>query len=173
MIVVALLLALAIFDGMLAGFRAAAGRDGRIDKGSYIRAALLRGMLGGIAAVALDGALAAMLVVTSPDRDATWTAMLGAGTAAIWVFGAFATLTLLSIVLWFSPVHEHRLLSTMIVLGPLTLVRPVVIVAGLAVAAATASEPRVWILAAIAAITMRGLESALGRAHAKRWRTLV
>jgi hypothetical protein len=39
---VAALVLLALFDVLLSGFRAAAGRDGRIAKAPYYRAAILR-----------------------------------------------------------------------------------------------------------------------------------
>jgi hypothetical protein len=173
MIAALLLAVLAVFDGVLAGFRAAAGRDGRIDKRGYIRVALARGAWWGAIVVAANAGLAAALVATSQDRGATWHELVRAGTTCAWVFGSFATATLAAIALWFSPVHEHRLLSLMIVLGPLTLVRPIVIVVGLALGAATTTEPRVWIVAATAALTMLGLERVLGRRHVDSWRALV
>ena len=72
-----------------------------------------------------------------------------------------------------SPIVEYRLLATVTVLGPLTLVRPIVILAGLAIAAARAPEPRVWIMAVLAGVTMLGIEGLLGRPHAAKWRQLV
>jgi hypothetical protein len=55
-----------------------------------------------------------------------------------------------------------------IVLGPLTLVRPLVIPGGLAFAAVRASDARVWVAAGAAAISMLALESMLARAYAHR-----
>lgn len=173
MIVAALLALLAVFDGVLSGFRAAAGRDGRIDKRPYYRRAIARGAQAGVVVVVANVAVAAVLVATSADPGATWAEFLRAGTTCAWIFGGFATVTLAAIALWWSPIHEYRLLATVIVLGPLTLIRPIVIIAGLAIAAARAGDPRVWIMAALAGTTVLGVEGLLGRAHVARWRQLV
>ena len=173
MIIVAVLAALAWFDLMLAGFRAAAGRDGSIDKRGYFRAAMTRAAAFGLLLVGLNGAVAAALVFTSPAPDAMWLELLRAGETCIWVFGVFATLTLAALAFWLSPNSESQLLASIIVLGPLTLARPLVIVGGLAFAAVRSGESRVWIAAAIAGITMLGAERVLGRSHATRWRVLT
>jgi hypothetical protein len=80
---------------------------------------------------------------------------------------------LISIGFWFSPTPEIQLLSTIIVLGPLTLVRPYVIVAGLVLACLQTTEPRVWVIALVAGIAMLGYEHAAGLAYRGLWRRLV
>lgn len=173
MIVVVMLAALAWFDLLLAGFRAAAGRDGAIDKRAYFRGAIARAARFGLVLVGLNGLVAAALVLTSPAPGAVWLELLRAGDTCVWVFGTFATLTLAALAFWISPNSESQLLASIIVLGPLTLARPLVIVGGLAFAATRSAEPRVWIAAAIAGITMLGSERILGRSHATRWRQLT
>ncbi|MEO8700314.1 MAG: hypothetical protein ABI867_09735 [Kofleriaceae bacterium] len=173
MTVAVLLAVLALFDAMLGGFRAAAGRDGRIDKRVYFRAAMVRAAVLGIVVIAANAAIAAALVATAGDPAATWREVVHAGAWCVWIFGGFATVTVAALGFWFVPIAEYRLLASIIVLGPLTLVRPIVIVAGLVIAATRTSEPRVWILAAIAGVSMLGFEHVLGRAHATRWRRLV
>ena len=163
---------LAMFDALLAGFRAAAGRDGRIDKRGYFRAALTRAAVYGVVLVGANAALTAALTRTATDPDATWSAFVTAGTACVWVFGAFATVTIGALAFWFSPIPETRLLASIVVLGPLTLLRPLVIVGGLAFGASRVADPRVWITAVVAGVTMLGLERWLGRAHAHHWRRL-
>ena len=171
---VALLLAvLALFDCALAGFRAAAGRQGMIDKRAYFRGAIVSGLLGGVAIVACNAALTAVLVKTAHAPQATWSQLVDAGTTCIWFFGALATATLAAMALWFSPTAEVQLLATVIVLGPFTLIRPLVIAAGLAVAAVQTGEVRVGIIAAVAGVTMLGFEHVLGRRYASQWRQLV
>lgn len=171
---IAILLAiLALFDALLAGFRAAAGRDGRIDKGPYFRLAIGRSAIGALALIALNVGVVTALVISAPDRAVAWAAMVHAGEISVWVFGGFATLTLAAFAFWFSPIPEYRLLSSIIVLGPLTLLRPLVIAGGLAFAASRVNEPRVWVAAAIACITMLAFERVIGRGHAQRWRALM
>lgn len=163
---------LALFDGLLAGFRAAAGRDGRIDKRHYFRFAIGRAALGGVVLLALNVALVAVLVL-SGDRSVVWAELVRAGELCVWIFGSFATLTIAAMVFWFSPIPEYRLLSSIIVLGPLTLLRPFVIAGGLVLACAGTSEPRVWIAAIAAGLTMLSFEHVIGRLHATRWKRLV
>ncbi len=173
MITAAILALLALFDALLAGFRAAAGRDGRIEKTSYFRIALGRTALAGLAMLAINIGIVAALVLTAGDPDATWAELLRAGNLAIWIFGSFATITIAAFAFWFSPIPEYRLLSSIIVLGPLTLARPLVIAGGLGISASRSSEPRVWIAAAVAAITMLAFEHVVGRLHTGHWRRLV
>jgi hypothetical protein len=162
---------LAMFDFTLAGFRAAAGRDGRIRKMPMFHGAMLRGALTGLVVVGAHAALVAVLVTTGDA--ATWPAFVAAGRDAVIVFGVFATATVLALAFWFAPLQELRLVPTLVVLGPLTLLRPLVIAGGLAWAAVRSSEPRVWIVAGIAAISMLCAERLLGRPYRERWRRLA
>jgi hypothetical protein len=164
---------LALFDALLAGIRCALGRDGAIDKRPYLRRAFVTAVASGVVVVAANVALVAILVATAPDPHASWAAFERAGTTCIYVFGAFATVTLAALLFWVSPDPDYRVLATVIVLGPLTLVRPVVIAGGLALAIAGSSDPRVWIAAVVAGASMLAFEHFLGRAHATRWRRLV
>jgi hypothetical protein len=166
-----LLTSLAVFDLTLAGFRSAAGRDGRIHKKQMLRGAMLRGAIGGLALVALHAAIVGVLVATGDAS--TWPALVAAARDAVIVFGVFATSTALALAFWFAPLQELRLIPTLVVLGPLTLLRPLVIAGGLAWAAVRSSEPRVWIVAAIAGISMLGAERLLGRPYRERWRRLA
>jgi hypothetical protein len=173
LITVAGLALLVLVDTLLAGFRAAAGRDGRIGKGPYYRAALTRAALAGVLLVAANAVLVAALVASAPDPHAAWQDLLRAGSRCIFVFGVFATITLMAIGFWLAPFAELRLLPTLVVLGPLTLIRPLVVTGGLLYAAIDTSTPRVWIVAIVAWASMLGIEPLLGRAHASRWRRLV
>jgi hypothetical protein len=102
----------------------------------------------------------------------TWPAFEAAGRDAVIVFGCFATATIVSLLFWFAPVHELRIVPTLVVLGPLTLLRPLVIIGGLAVASAGTTEPRVWLVAALSGVTMLAAEKWLGRHYRERWKTL-
>jgi hypothetical protein len=173
-VLIAVVLAvLAMFDLMLAGFRSAAGREGRLAKAAYFRAAVARGAWFAFAIVGAHIALAAVLVLTAPSPSTTWLELVAAGAVATYVLGAFATLTLLALLLWLSPIVEYRLLASILVLGPLTLVRPFVILGALLAACFVTHEPRVWIVAASAGTCMLAMEHVLARRYAERWRRLV
>ena len=173
MIVVAALATLVFFDALLAAFRAAAGRDGRIAKRDYYRRALARGAVAGALIVGAHSAFAGVLVASTADPATAWQDLLRAGRDLVAIFGAFATLTIIAIAFWFAPSRELRLLPTLLVLGPLTLVRPLVIVGGLAFAAIRTPTPRVCIAAFAAAASMLTLEHLLARRHASQWRSLI
>ncbi len=166
MTVAVALAVLVVFDATLSGVRAAAGRDGRIDKRSYTRAAIARGAASGVVVLAAGAALVAGLVLAAGDRAAAWSAFVDAGATCVWVFGAFATATLAALSLWACPVGEIRMLATILVLGPLTLIRPVVIAGGLVLAAVRAADARVWIAAVVAGAAMLAVERMLGRRYA-------
>lgn len=170
---VAALSALALFDVLLSGTRAAAGRDGRIAKPPYYRAAAVRSLGAGVLVIAANALLVAALVATAPEPTAAWARMLDAGRRCVEVFAAFATLTLLAILFWFAPIRELRIVPTLVVLGPLTLIRPLVVVGGLGYAVLGSTDWRGWVAAVAAGTSMIGIEFVLGRAYRERWRRLV
>jgi hypothetical protein len=164
---------LALVDVLLSGFRAPAGRDGRIAKAPYYRAAIGRAAIAGVLLVAAHAGLVAGLVAAASDPDAAWAALVHAGDRAVEVFGAFATLALVAILFWFAPIRELRIVPTLTVLGPLTLLRPLVIAGGLIVAVADAVDWRAFVVAIVAGAWMLRIEVLLGRAYVDRWRRLV
>jgi hypothetical protein len=171
-VIVAILIGvLAVIDALLSAFRAAAGREGRIDKRGMFRAELVRGAGWGAAVVAANAAVVAVLVALGGAP--LWGELVAAGTRALWIFGGFATATLLALGCWFVPIYESRIVPSILVLGPLTLLRPIVIVGGLAAAVATSRDPRVWLVAILAGASMLALEWHLGRRHVTRWRRLA
>ena len=173
MIVAALLVVLALFDVLLSGFRAAAGRDGRIGKGPYYRAAIARAGWSGLGLVAINAALVGALVTTAGEPAVAWEDLQGAGARAIEVFAVFATLTLVAILFWFAPFRELRIVPTLLVLGPMTLIRPWVVIGGLLWAAAGSTRWQTWLVATIAGASTIGMEYWLGGPHRERWRRLV
>ena len=173
MSVVAALATLALFDVLLSGFRAAAGRDGRIRKPPYYRAAIARAAVAAIVVVAANAGLVGALVAAAPSPSDAWAVLLEAGARCVRVFGVFATLVLIAILFWFAPVRELRIVPTLVVLGPMTLLRPLVIGGGLLYVALDAQDWRVWVAAVAAGVSMLGIEWVLGRAYADRWRRLA
>jgi hypothetical protein len=171
--VVLALATLALFDVLLSGFRAAAGRDGRILKPPYYRAAIVRAAVAAVVVVTVNVGLVGGLIVTAPEPRVAWTVLHAAGARCVTVFGVFATLVLLAILFWFAPMRELRIVPTLLVLGPMTLLRPLVIGGGLLYVALWAQDWRVWLVAAAAGVSMLGIEWVLGRAYVDRWRRLV
>ena len=157
------LVALALVDGALLGFRAAAGRSGMIVKTPYYRRAVALGAAYA-GAVALGGVLLA-LAMSALGGPAVWPALLEAGRAAVTVYAGFAALVLAALAVWAVPVTEVRTLASVTVLGPGTLLRPWVLLAGLSWGLWTRPTMPVGVLAFYAAATMLPLERWLARRY--------
>lgn len=163
---------LAILDALLSGFRAAAGREGRIGKETYYAVAVARGAAAGAIVVAVNAALAWALVAGAPDPPTTWQAVVEAGARSVAVFRFAALIAAVAIVYWFAA-GETRIVATLLLLGPLTLLRPLVITGVLLYAVASATDWRVWVVACVAGASMLGVEWILGLRYRNRWRCLV
>jgi hypothetical protein len=168
---VALLASLVIVDCALAGFRAAAGRDGRLDKRTYYRAAIARGAAIGVLIVIVHGAVTAAVVESASDPHAAWGACVAASRMLVIVYGAYATCTLAALALFVAPIGQFRVLATVIALGPMTLMRRLVVVGGL-VAVAIYGDSRVAPLAAVGGALILPAEALLGRRYTT-WRDLA
>ncbi|MER8236667.1 hypothetical protein ACIRQY_23140 [Streptomyces sp. NPDC101490] len=134
-----LLLVLGLADAAFAGFRASAGRDARIRRAAAHARAARRGTAIGAAGLLLTAAVATVLLLTAdspPDRYAE----LDAGARRMLLVLAPYTLAValgLGCYLW-APFRAGTL-AIVIGLGPLTLLRPLVVAA--AVTAASWSSP--------------------------------
>jgi hypothetical protein len=124
-----LLAALAIVDAGFAGFRAAAGRDGRIFKRSYYARAVVRGAAAGVALVAALGLLTWLLLSALPSESALWSELLAIGARMLDVFGVYVALVVFALAVYVVPRSEVRILATVAILGPFTLLRPAVVAA--------------------------------------------
>lgn len=166
----AVLSLLALLDGLLIGFRAAAGRSGQVAKTRYYLRAQLFGALGASVVVALAWALALALVAGSADPDQLWRDFSRAGRAALLLFGIYGATAVAAILVYLaasltSRSIDTRTLATVVVLGPFTLARPAVVVAGLAAALWICPRLEIALLAAFVGAAMLGLERALGRLY--------
>lgn len=171
--VVLLIAVLAVLDGGLMGFRAAAGRFGKLDKRAYYRAAIARGMLAAAALVCAHGVLAAALAAASGDFDATLGSFVEAARPVAYAFGAFASVALAAFAFYFAPVGDFRVLANVVVLGPFTIARPWVIAGGCGYAAWASHDARVALLAISASTTMLAAERWLARRYTSLWRELL
>ena len=119
---------LVTLDGGFAGFRDAAGRSLHLD----LRPMLLRNVLRGVVGAQLVCVLALVPLVAGVAWD-TGTLdgpFLRTGAMLVACFGVYAALVLASLSIYLLPDPEISSLSTVLVLGPLTLLRPLVIIGG-------------------------------------------
>lgn len=177
MIVAFLLALLVLTDGVLCGFRASAGREGRLDKWAFYRASALRGLAAGAVVLVASAALAAALVLGAEDRASAWATLVRAGLGATTIFAAYASAIFAAFAFFFAPIGDFRVLTNVLVFGPFTLARPYVIVAGLVVGVlrvrADAEAWRVAVLAVAAGTAMLLFQRAMDRSYADRWKRLL
>ena len=160
------LLVLALTDAVFCGYRDAAGRNPLIRKESFYRRALRRGMRFGFANAALAAVLLAVLLASSPHPGALWADCTAAGGNLLWVLVPYATIVLLALGAWTAAEQDVRTLASVVLLGPLSLARPVVILGGAVVA--IASRPSAPIVAL--AVATAALQLSTGPLLARAWR---
>ncbi len=135
-----LLALLSIVDAGFAGYRDAAGRNPLIRKDHYYRIAIRRGLSAGIVVCLIVGMFIAALFATQPTAVVADDLLHGAALLVV-SFGAYATLVLLALGVWLVAEADLRTLASVLVLGPLTFIRPVCI---LATCVAAALVARTW-----------------------------
>lgn len=121
---------LASLDGLLCGLRTSMGRCPLIRKRSYYTHALLRGFLA--AQVVSLLALSALLLTGAftSQRDAVRADLEIAAGRMLLVFVPYAALVLFGLTLRLIPSTDVRSATSVMMLGPLTAVRPLIMIAG-------------------------------------------
>ncbi|MGM1060078.1 oxidoreductase [Saccharothrix sp. Mg75] len=156
---------LALVDAGFAGFRAATGRNGRIDKRSYYLSAARRGLVVGATALGLVALPVAATLVVSADPGARYDELVRAGTRMLRVLVPFAVLVVASLLgYWLLPMRESTFMM-LIGLGPFTLVRPAVVLGAVAWVVAGSADPLAWAVAITAATGVLAVEPLVHR----RW----
>jgi hypothetical protein len=126
-----LLWILATFDSAFAGYRAAAGRNALIDKTVYFRRALIRGALyGQLAAIVVAIAALGMISLTSEPGRLIADFETG-GHRMLVVYIPYAVIIGLAFSLRAIRSVDIRSITSTVVFGPFTLIRPLVAVAGI------------------------------------------
>ena len=157
------LIVLAIADGACAGFRSAAGRSGLINHRTADLRAASRGAA--LLAILLTPSMVLICANVIAGRPATFALYLRAGEAMLAIYAPYGAIVLAALACYATLGWQLRYLAAALVLGPLTWVRPAIVVlgavlaaviardtvaavaAGLAVAAVLATEPiadRLW-----------------------------
>lgn len=144
------LIALSLLDHGFCGYRAAAGRDGRIFKWGFHLRALRGGLAQGAATVFALGALTALVVGVARAPRALWFDLGQTGEVLVYGYGAYAALVVGAFAPYVFAGMELRTLATVSVLGPMTLLRPYVIVGAGVVAATFATDGRTSALLVLA-----------------------
>ena len=158
---------LATLDAAFAGYREAAGRNALIDKRSYYCRAMLRGAFFGQLAVAVSGAAIAAAVFFSPEPAILINDLERAGLRMLTVYVPYAVIIFLAFAARAVPSVDIRSITSVLIFGPFTLIRPVVAAAGVVWGVLAAPRPAILLLGLLVLALMLTLESALGQLRAR------
>jgi hypothetical protein len=165
-----LLYGLALLDGLLCGARVSMGRSAVIRKRSYYVRAQFRGLIGAqmVSTIALA---ALMLVWTATSHRTELRADLEAAAGGmLWVFVPYAVLVVGNILVRLVPSTDIRSATSVLMLGPLTAIRPLVMVAGVTYGIASSALWETRLLGIFVLGLMLGLEFVLNVRAAREQR---
>jgi len=164
---VLLLWLLATVDAAFIGYRDAAGRSALIDKRHYYRRALVRGALFGQIAVVIVGVVAAGMLATSPQPALLFEMFDRVGMRMLMVYVPYALVLTATFFVRAIPSVDIRSITSVLVFGPFTLIRPLVVLAGAIWGLIAAPTAGVTLLLALIVSLMLGMEYALDRLRAR------
>ena len=162
-----LLWLLATVDSTFIGYRDAAGRNALIDKRGYFRRAMLRGAVAGQIAVAIVGLAAVGMLATTPQPARLFAAFEQAATRMLIVYVPYALILTITFFIRAIPSVDIRSITSVLVFGPFTLIRPLVVLAGAIWGLLAAPIPRVGLLLGLIVSLMLGMEYVLDRLRAR------
>lgn len=156
-----LLWLLATVDSAFIGYREAAGRNALIEKRAYYRRALIRGALFGQLAVLIVGVITAIAIVSSNNADALLSNIELVGARMVTVYVPYALIILITFCIRALPSVDIRSITSVLIFGPFTFIRPIVVLGG-AVWGVVAARGAITIALTVLIVTlMLGLEAAL------------
>ena len=157
---------LATVDAAFTGYREAAGRNALINKRRYYREAMIRGALFGQAAVAIAAVVIAILLLVTHDRRLLINDLERAGARMLLVYLPYAGIVLIGFAIRMFPSVDLRSITSTVIFGPLTLVRPLVAVGGVVFGILAAPRIATVVLGLLILSMMLSLERVLSGA---RW----
>ena len=118
-------------DGGFTGFRDAAGRSPVLEKRRMFWRNIVRGVVLAQLISGVTVGIAAVLMVVAPGAESLPELIVQAGTAMLWVYATYALAVLGALAFYAVPHPDVSSLATVLILGPFTLMRPLVILGGL------------------------------------------
>lgn len=156
-----LLWLLATVDSAFIGYREAAGRNALIEKGVYFRRALIRGALFGQLAVLIVGVITAIALVTSSDAATLFSKFELVGTRMLTVYVPYAIIILITFCIRAVPSVDIRSITSVLIFGPFTFIRPLIVLAGAVWGVVAAPDVITIAITVLIVSLMLGLEYAL------------
>ncbi len=159
---------LATTDAAFIGYREAAGRNALIGKRAYYRKAMLRGALFGQAAVAIVGSVGLILLAFSSEPYQLLEKMEGAGLRMLIVFVPYALVLSIGFLVRLVPSVDIRSITSVLIFGPFTLIRPLVVVVGVTLGTLGSASWILVLLGVLIVSCMLGMEWLIGRLRKAR-----
>jgi hypothetical protein len=156
-----LLWLLATVDSAFIGYREAAGRNALIQKRAYFRHALIRGALFGQLAVLIVGVITAIVLATASDPGALFSKFETVGARMLTVYIPYALILLITFCIRAVPSVDIRSITSVLIFGPFTFIRPLVVLAGAVWGIVAAPGSITIAITVLIVILMLGLEFAL------------
>jgi hypothetical protein len=145
---------LAALDTMFSGICAASGRNALIRKRGYFARSMLYGLAWGQVACLLGLLILWIAAAISGDRQNAVEEMVAVGRRMAAVYGIYAAIVLLTFAVRAVPSVDVRSVTSVVGFGPLTVIRPAVILAGVAWGLALRPGLEVTIAAILIALVM-------------------
>ena len=158
---------LATLDGGLCGFRAFAGRSALIYKRRYYARAVVRGTVAAQVASFLSLFVLLLTVAVSNHRAELRTDLESAAGRMLWVFLPYAAAVVINLALRALPSTDIRASTSVMFLGPLTGLRPFVMVGGVLYGIWSARLLETRLLGVFVLVVMLSLEAFLDRIAAR------
>lgn len=125
-----LLYFLATLDGALCGCRASMGRCPLIFKRAYYIRSAVQGILAAQVASLISLAVLFLVLYGYGEPDLLRSDLRAAALRMMWIFIPFAAIVIAALILRFVPSTDIRSATSVFVLGPMTAIRPAVMVIG-------------------------------------------
>jgi len=156
-----LLWLLATVDSAFIGYREAAGRNALIEKRAYFRHALMRGALMGQVAVLIVGVVVATALVSARDPRALFSELELVGARMLMIYIPYALIILITFCVRAVPSVDIRSITSVLIFGPFTFIRPAVVLVGAVWGVLAAPNAITIALALLIVSLMLGLEGIL------------
>lgn len=157
-----LLWLLATVDSAFIGYREAAGRNALIEKNAYFRRAFVRGALFGQLAVLIVAVITAIALLSSHDAGALLSKLELVGARMLTVYIPYALIILITFCVRAVPSVDIKSITSVLIFGPFTFIRPVIVLAGAVWGVIVAPDAITIVLTVLIVSLMLGLEHALG-----------
>jgi hypothetical protein len=158
-----LLWLLATIDSAFIGYREAAGRNALIEKRAYYRRALMRGALYGQVAVLIVGLITAAVLAASSDPRALFSEMELVGSRMLTVYIPYAVVILITFCVRALPSVDIRSITSVLIFGPFTFIRPFVVLVGALWGVMAAPHAIMVVMVSLLVVLMLGMGRLLGR----------